>query len=436
MMTEFANKDAIVFDLRNYPNGTLWTLVDYLYPGSVVPAKIVAPNLEYPTGFYAYDANIGNGTGSPYAGRVIILMNEETQSQAEYTVMGLEQHPNAVKIGSQTAGADGDVTAAYLPGKIIAFFTGKGVYYPDKKPTQRVGIVPDLFIRPSIQGVRAGTDEVLAKALDCENIENITWPKAVQPQTGLYWDPQKDGKGFDIHQVGDDYIVFAYDFRADGSPVWYLGTAMHDQGVLQAPENSMAEYSHNSDSSVINYQNQPFNLNIDFQAGCLQPACAVSSPENKFFPAMLTWQFAAETETRCMEALMFSGAVPENNMTGLWDGGAEDNGWGLSVNHQGNTLVVLLYYYDDSGAASWLIGSTEYSDSQSVTMDLLPVSGYCQTCSAAPVIYTHKGKLTLSLSEADTEFNLGNWVSLNLTEASLWDREKMPIKMITQPIEN
>jgi C-terminal processing protease CtpA/Prc len=43
--------------------------------------------------------------------------------------------------------------------------SGIGVFYPDKKPTQRVGIVPDIEVRPTIAGIRAGRDEVLERGL-------------------------------------------------------------------------------------------------------------------------------------------------------------------------------------------------------------------------------------------------------------------------------
>jgi hypothetical protein len=43
--------------------------------------------------------------------------------------------------------------------------SGIGVFYPDKRPTQRVGIVPDQEVKPTIAGVRAGRDEVLEAAL-------------------------------------------------------------------------------------------------------------------------------------------------------------------------------------------------------------------------------------------------------------------------------
>ena len=43
--------------------------------------------------------------------------------------------------------------------------SGIGVFYPDKRPTQRVGIVPDLVVRPTSAGIRAGRDEVLEAAI-------------------------------------------------------------------------------------------------------------------------------------------------------------------------------------------------------------------------------------------------------------------------------
>jgi C-terminal processing protease CtpA/Prc len=45
------------------------------------------------------------------------------------------------------------------------YFSGIGVFYPDGAPTQRVGIVPDVLVEPTIRGIQAGVDEVLERAL-------------------------------------------------------------------------------------------------------------------------------------------------------------------------------------------------------------------------------------------------------------------------------
>jgi hypothetical protein len=43
--------------------------------------------------------------------------------------------------------------------------SGIGVFYPDKTPTQRVGVIPDFVATPTLEGIRDGRDEVLERAL-------------------------------------------------------------------------------------------------------------------------------------------------------------------------------------------------------------------------------------------------------------------------------
>ena len=79
--------------------------------------------------------------------------------------MALQATGRSTLIGSQTAGADGNVSYVYLPGKITAVFTGLGIFYADGRQTQRIGLIPDIECRPTIEGIRAGRDEVLERAL-------------------------------------------------------------------------------------------------------------------------------------------------------------------------------------------------------------------------------------------------------------------------------
>ncbi len=44
-----------------------------------------------------------------------------------------------------------------------------GIYYPDRKKTQKIGIVPDIEFRPTIQGIKEGLDELLEKAIKVIN---------------------------------------------------------------------------------------------------------------------------------------------------------------------------------------------------------------------------------------------------------------------------
>ena len=80
--------------------------------------------------------------------------------------MALQTAPNVIGVGSQTAGADGNVSLITFPGNYQTYMTGIGVYYPDGKETQRIGIVPDVEVKPTIEGLRLKRDEVLEKAIE------------------------------------------------------------------------------------------------------------------------------------------------------------------------------------------------------------------------------------------------------------------------------
>jgi C-terminal processing protease CtpA/Prc len=79
--------------------------------------------------------------------------------------MAFRAVPGAVVIGSTTAGADGDVSTVPIPGGLSSYISGLGVFYPDKRPTQRVGIIPDIWLTPTIAGLRAGRDELIEAAI-------------------------------------------------------------------------------------------------------------------------------------------------------------------------------------------------------------------------------------------------------------------------------
>jgi C-terminal processing protease CtpA/Prc len=44
-------------------------------------------------------------------------------------------------------------------------FTGQSVRHPDGRQLQRVGLIPDLAVLPTIPGIQAGRDEVLEAAI-------------------------------------------------------------------------------------------------------------------------------------------------------------------------------------------------------------------------------------------------------------------------------
>jgi hypothetical protein len=178
MYDSLKSSPAIIFDLRNYPNNTLWALVPYFFQSPIATAVFWSPALNsaegyenYMPGWYNLFSNENNfGTWSnpdAYPGKVYLLVNQETQSHAEFTCQTLSYHPNAKVIGTQTAGADGNVSYLNLPGGITTYFTSLGVYYADGYQQQRNGVRIDSVVTPTIQGIREGKDEILLAAFDC-----------------------------------------------------------------------------------------------------------------------------------------------------------------------------------------------------------------------------------------------------------------------------
>jgi len=173
MMVALSGTKAIIFDVRNYPRGTGQLICSYLYDKPTDYAWVTRPNLDYP-GTYQW-ARFRNGFRPAdnksrkryhYKGKTILLLNESTQSHAEWTSMALQATPGSVTIGSQTSGADGNASKLYLTGNYFTYLTGLGIFYPDGKQTQRTGIRVDIEVKPTIKGIRDGKDEVLEKALE------------------------------------------------------------------------------------------------------------------------------------------------------------------------------------------------------------------------------------------------------------------------------
>lgn len=165
---------ATIFDMRGYPNGTAWTVAPRLTRRTDVIASLFeAPLVDgrgrgdpaLRRGRQSFADPLPKAEGAPYLGKVVMLINEKTQSQAESTGLFFEAATGVTFIGSPSAGADGDITELALPGGLAASFSGHDVRHADGRQLQRVGLLPDVRVEPTIAGLVAGRDEVLEAAL-------------------------------------------------------------------------------------------------------------------------------------------------------------------------------------------------------------------------------------------------------------------------------
>ena len=168
---------ALIIDLRTYPLNVADALIaligQSLRTEPVVAWQMVHPTLALPGLFFRQEQWIYEGFGEeakrcaePYKGRVILLVNELTQSNPEFQAMALQRCPQTLTIGSPTSGADGDIVRIPLPGGLMTCFSGIGIFYPDGTPTQAVGVRLDVEVNDTVESLQAGRDLVLEKALE------------------------------------------------------------------------------------------------------------------------------------------------------------------------------------------------------------------------------------------------------------------------------
>jgi hypothetical protein len=159
---------GLIIDNRQYPSDfPVYFIASNLYPNKKPFAKFSSANENYPGAFNLLnEVSAGRKNENYYKGKVIILVNEFSQSSSEFHSMAFRISPGAMVIGSTTAGADGNVNDYFfLPGGISTCFSGLGVFYPDGRQTQRIGIIPDVEVKRTVAGIKDGRDELVEEAI-------------------------------------------------------------------------------------------------------------------------------------------------------------------------------------------------------------------------------------------------------------------------------
>lgn len=168
--TELKDTKGMVIDIRNYPSTFVVYKLGSFFMHETTPfTKISKANFNNPGEFSFVPLLQIPTSNNPYRGKLVVLVNEFSISQSEFTAMAFKAAKNTTILGSTTAGADGNVSSITLPGGLYTSISGTGIYYPDGSETQRVGIVPDIFLSPTIEGIKSGKDELLDKAIEIIN---------------------------------------------------------------------------------------------------------------------------------------------------------------------------------------------------------------------------------------------------------------------------
>lgn len=168
-LPDLLNASGVVFDLRGYPGSAGFTMLGHLldkkddFTGWM---NVLAPRT--PDGDLVTAGTFEWGV-EPQEPRIeapaVFLIDQRAISYAESVLGVVKYHHLGTIVGSNTAGANGNVLPLMLPGSFTVLYTGMRVLGPDGHPFHARGIEPDVSVQPTLEGVREGRDEVLERAL-------------------------------------------------------------------------------------------------------------------------------------------------------------------------------------------------------------------------------------------------------------------------------
>jgi C-terminal processing protease CtpA/Prc len=101
-----------------------------------------------------------------YAGPVVVLTSARTYSAAEDFAVAFHGMMRGPIIGEATGGSTGQPLRVRLPGGGALGVCSKRDTYPDGTEFVGVGVQPDMVVRPTVRGFRAGKDEVRDAAVE------------------------------------------------------------------------------------------------------------------------------------------------------------------------------------------------------------------------------------------------------------------------------
>jgi hypothetical protein len=171
VLDKLASAQGVVFDVRGYPTDAGRAILPHLldapeHDRSGYIAKIIGP--------FGQIAGWEDGSGwnlepeAPrLAGTIVFLTDGRAISYAESVMAYVGDRKLGTIIGGNTAGTNGDIARFVTPGGYLIIFTGMRVTRHDGHSRfHLVGVPPDIEVTPTVAGLRAGRDEVLARAVE------------------------------------------------------------------------------------------------------------------------------------------------------------------------------------------------------------------------------------------------------------------------------
>lgn len=173
LVPELEKSTGLIFDLRGYPNGNGEIITHLMKTGDTTEAWMYIPKIVYPDHQKPKSYLTANWKGFfepqlPYLGdkKVVVITDGKAISYAESLMGFVKGYKLATIVGQPTAGTNGNYNTFILPGEITINWTGMKVVKHDGSQLFGIGILPDVYIQKTVQGIKEGKDEFLEKAIE------------------------------------------------------------------------------------------------------------------------------------------------------------------------------------------------------------------------------------------------------------------------------
>jgi hypothetical protein len=169
VIDKLAAAAGVIFDVRGYPTEAGAWILPHLIEAPENDRWMHVSKIAGPFGKIAGWQDFGwdlKPSAPKLAGKIVFLTDGRAISYAE-SVMGYvaDRHLGTI-VGSTTAGTNGNIATFTVPGGFTIVFTGMRVTGHNGRAVHHlVGVKPDVPAARTIAGVRAGEDEVLARAI-------------------------------------------------------------------------------------------------------------------------------------------------------------------------------------------------------------------------------------------------------------------------------
>jgi carboxyl-terminal processing protease len=158
-------KQVLILDIRAYPMFDFKDMEAHFVTKSNYGFRAFEPSL-IDVGIFKPSilTKIELDKRNHYKGKIVVMVNEYTQSYGESCAMFFQSLPNSTVVGSQTSGANGNTTRILLPGNFNASFTNLIIEYPDGSQSQKTGIQIDHYIELTAEDIINDNDPYLELA--------------------------------------------------------------------------------------------------------------------------------------------------------------------------------------------------------------------------------------------------------------------------------